>query len=53
MDKAKFTSAEGCASNQNQASKHTGWKSAQFLSLNAILPLTLKDGFGFTVFLTG
>jgi hypothetical protein len=51
--KTKFTSAEGCASDQSQAGEHIEWKVYSVSISHAGLPLTLMDRFGFTILLIG
>jgi hypothetical protein len=53
MGKAKFTSAEGCASNQSQAGKHIKQEICSVFISNGSLALTLMDGFEFTIFANG
>jgi hypothetical protein len=49
----KIYFAEGCTSNQSQASKHTKQEVHSVFISNTSLSLTLMDGFGFTIFMTG
>jgi hypothetical protein len=53
MGKAKFTSTEGCASYQSKAGEHTEQEVHSDFISHASLPLTLMDGFGFSIFTIG
>jgi hypothetical protein len=53
MEKAKFTSEEGCTSDQSQADKQTELEVHSVFFSHASLPLTQMDWFVFTICVIG